>query len=145
MVGRVLCAHIYVECYLDRHLENCPPLVNIKKLKFAQKILRMDNNSVSVQWILPGLKQLNKLRNDVAHNLHVTVGEHDAKVFLTTPGFEMYRQMYTLGTPSQDPTIILEEFAHHAAIVLSATSNPVAAAMTRTFEELTVCRHKPLA
>lgn len=136
-IGRILRSHLYVEHYLTEYLvkrnPNLGPLAGAK-LTFSQKVELMDGSNPRLSEILPGIRQLNKIRNRLAHNLAAAVDEKDAAIFLQAKFFAAMREEGAKpGAPSSDPLDVLEKFAQYASSQLhsefSAFSKAFAAAL----------------
>lgn len=69
LIGQVLKCHMIVENYINRHLEAVSPEHDWEsaKLRFAQKISLLPSTNPKVAWLLPGIKELNSVRNRLGH------------------------------------------------------------------------------
>jgi hypothetical protein len=79
-LGTVLIGHLAVEHYIDDWLTAANPgmkAVGDTRLSFAQKVELLDGADPSVQWLLPGLIRLNRIRNKLAHDLDAEISERD--------------------------------------------------------------------
>ncbi len=127
-IGRVLRAHLVVEHFLTAHIEivnpNLAPLDNAR-ISFAQKIELLNEHDHIALPLKPGLKRLNSIRNRVAHKLSVDVGSEDRDVFLSVYIFKAMRKASSDGQKilSNDPLVVMEEFALFAARLLQPNSN----------------------
>ena len=128
LIGRILRSHLFVEYYLTRYLAVRNPALgelDSARLSFAQKVSLADRSDASVSYLIPGVAQLNKIRNRLAHTLRADVSEEDSAVFL---GIDMFRALRDAlaepGTPSLAPIDVLEDFARHAGIAFGSASSP---------------------
>lgn len=128
IVGRVLKAHLIVEHYLTQYLQYQNPNIgnlNKAKLSFFQKIELLNDNDISISFLKPGLIQINRIRNKLAHNLKVEITESDKNLFLS---ILMYKSMRTESEKrsgkmaDDDPLSIFEDFSKFASTLLQAGS-----------------------
>ncbi|HDR9511800.1 hypothetical protein C5615_36350 [Burkholderia cepacia] len=143
-IGRILRAHLYVEHYLTEHLQQVNPRLgdlDDARLTFAQKVNLLDGSwNIAIRQLIPGIKQLNKIRNRLAHNLTAAVSDEDAVIFLNVPIFSALRQAD--GKPREEggkesPLDILEYFSEFAASCLHNSSSSFGKAYERAIKELT--------
>jgi hypothetical protein len=75
LIGRVLKCHLFVENYIHRHLEAISPEHDWEsaKLRFAQKINLLPSTDPKVAWLLPGIKELNSVRNRFGHRISAKI------------------------------------------------------------------------
>jgi hypothetical protein len=81
-LGTLLICHLIVEHHIDEWLEAANPgmkPVGETRLSFAQKMELLDGVEATVQWLLPGLRRLNRIRNRLAHNLEAAISDDDLK------------------------------------------------------------------
>lgn len=81
-LGTLLICHLIVEHYIDEWLEAANPgmkPVGETRLSFAQKMELLDGVEATVQWLLPGIRRLNRIRNQLAHNLEAAISDDDLK------------------------------------------------------------------
>jgi hypothetical protein len=90
-IGRILCAHLYVEYYLNKYLKEKYNLSNnkINNLTFNKKILEIDEDD-KINFIIPSLNKINNLRNKMAHNINFKIQEEDLEYFKTRQEFQSY-------------------------------------------------------
>ncbi|WP_421805779.1 hypothetical protein [Flagellimonas sp.] len=71
-IGLVLKIHLIVEHYLTSSLSRTFQLDEIDKvrLSFSQKVKLIPKSDIAGIWLKPGIIELNKLRNEYAHNLN---------------------------------------------------------------------------
>jgi hypothetical protein len=71
LIGFVLKCHLIVENYINRHLESVSPEHDWKdaRLTFSQKVALLPRANLKVAWVLPGIKELNKVRNRFGHSI----------------------------------------------------------------------------
>lgn len=79
LIGRVLKCHLIIENYINRHLESISPTHNWQAagLRFAQKIELLPRADKKVAWVVPGIRELNKIRNRFGHRITATVTHAD--------------------------------------------------------------------
>jgi hypothetical protein len=73
VVGSVLRSHLIVEHFLDRYLAAANPAINgwsHARLSFTQKVALANNAQSKVRMLIPGMQCLNRLRNQLVHNLN---------------------------------------------------------------------------
>jgi hypothetical protein len=81
-LGALLICHLVVEHHIDGWLAAANPgmkPVSETRLSFAQKMDLLDNVEATVQWLLPGIRRLNRIRNQFAHNLEAAISDEDLK------------------------------------------------------------------
>lgn len=81
-LGALLICHLVVEHHIDEWLAAANPgmkPVSETRLSFAQKMDLLDNVEATVQWLLPGIRRLNRIRNQFAHNLEAAISDEDLK------------------------------------------------------------------
>ena len=79
-LGTVLISHLAVEHHIDNWLAAANPgtkAVGDTRLSFAQKVDLLEGADPSIQWLLPGVIRLNRLRNQIAHDLEAEISEQD--------------------------------------------------------------------
>src|SRR5882724_12076568 len=81
LIGRVLNRHLIIENYINRHLESVSPSHNWQdaRLRFAQKLDLLPQGNPKVEWILPGIREMNTIRNRFGHRITATVSPDDLK------------------------------------------------------------------
>ena len=81
-LGVVLRGHLYIEAALSRAIEPVlpfPHLLDVERLSFAHKLGLAAAHGFVPAEAVPAFKQLNKIRNRLAHDLSAQVSEHDKK------------------------------------------------------------------
>src|SRR5688572_25770476 len=71
-VGTILRCHLVLEHFLDEYLATANPgipAITSTRLTFAQKLNLADHPKTFFAYVMPGLKALNKVRNNLAHQL----------------------------------------------------------------------------
>lgn len=70
-IGRLLKCHLVVEHYLERYLTESFGLPNLQeaKLGFYNKAMLLPIEASSAAFVRPGILRLNKLRNNIGHEL----------------------------------------------------------------------------
>jgi hypothetical protein len=145
-LGRILRAHLFVEHFLSNYISaKNPNLAGLERarLSFAQKIDLADNREASVAYLIPGIKQLNKIRNRVAHNLEASITLADRSSFLSIQIFSAMRKARTQANRqtgakrlalSDNPIDVLEDFAYFAGSILESASHPDAELWSLAFK-----------
>jgi len=135
-LGRILRAHLFVEHFLSQYISSKNPnLANLERarLSFAQKIDLADHRESSVAYLIPGLKQLNKIRNRVAHTLDASITLADRSSFLSIQIFSAFRRAGNRANGQadarrlalrDDPIDVLEGFAYFAGNILESAAHP---------------------
>jgi hypothetical protein len=140
-IGRILRAHLHVEYYLTEFLQHTnPELGNLDeaRITFNQKVNLLRSDDRTVDYLIPGIRHLNKIRNRLAHNLEATVTDDDATVFLQGL-FKAFRDAGVSGSENQlstNPIDVLEEFAEFASSMLHAPSGQHIQAFRQALKEL---------
>jgi hypothetical protein len=140
VIGKVLRSHLVIETYLTRYLQfSNPNLGDVDKarLSFSQKLSIIGKKDNALLMLLPGIKRINKIRNELAHNLNLEVTDNDKAYFLSNEIFSAMRNERNarFGPASNDPLTILEEFARFAAIMLQAKSVKESAIWEQVFSD----------
>ena len=138
-IGRILRAHLYVEHYLTEFISHANPRLGSvanARLSFNQKLALLDTSSPAVAELKPGIAQLNKIRNRLAHRLSSAIEPADSHVFLAAPMFSSMR-FVALGRPATTltPIELLEQFSLHAANVLAGEFNSFSKAFGQARQE----------
>ena len=123
VIGRILRSHLFIEHFMTECLSSLNPHlsnVNEARLTFAQKCTLLENYSAETKELAKGIKRLNKIRNQLAHNLSSTVTEQDKELFLSISYFKALRnESAKPNIPSDDNIDVLEDFAKHVGARLS--------------------------
>lgn len=139
LIGRILRAHLFVEHYMTEHIIKTNSRLgdlNQARLSFVQKTALLDTKNPDMADILPGVKQLNRIRNRLAHNLNVQVTSEDAMTFLESERFAALRAAREREKPiSSEPIDILEDFAQHTSIVFNYEFTPLSRAIAQAIAE----------
>lgn len=129
VIGRILRAHLFVEFFIERALlRRNPNLGSIERarLSFHHKLELLFNGPdlPGIDYLLPGLRRLNTIRNRIAHTLHADLSVDDAKAFLNIRRFKAMRaQQDNPQSPNDEPLVVLEDFAKHAGFALQAVAS----------------------
>lgn len=138
-IGRILRAHLYVEHYLTEFIRHANPRlgsIGDAKLSFGQKWALLDTKTPAIAELKPGIAQLNKIRNRLAHRLSAAIEPADSKVFLAAPMFSSMRFVALGRSPSTlEPIELLEQFALHAANVLTGEFSSFSIAFGQALQE----------
>jgi len=135
----VLRAHLAVEHFLTKHIETSNPKLGSldnARLSYAQKVDLLDEHDRIAEFLKPGLKRLNQIRNRLAHKLKMDIGTEDRDAFLAIEIFSAMREEGSkgFGAPATDPLSVLEQFARFASGLLQASSIPEANLWKRALE-----------
>ena len=79
-LGTILICHLSIENYIENYLEAANPAIGSiksKRLSFSTKLDLMGGDNKIIQMLMPGLKQLNRIRNRLAHNMEENVTDED--------------------------------------------------------------------
>ncbi|MBI2069770.1 MAG: hypothetical protein HYT79_04135 [Elusimicrobia bacterium] len=130
-IGRVLRAHLAVEHFLAEHIQATNPKLGSldnARLSFAQKIDLLDEHDRMAEFLKPGLRRLNQIRNRLAHKLKMDIDAEDREAFLAIEIFRAMRDEGSkrTGPPADDPLSVIEQFAKFASGLLQTTANPQA-------------------
>ena len=119
-VGTILRCHLVIEHFLDEYLAAANPGIldlNSARLTFAQKLALADNPRTIFALIMPGLRALNRGRNQLAHRLDATDIEATLRpiqefvaICRTAGGYEVPRDLHAV----QDFTLTASSFIHGA-------------------------------
>lgn len=127
-IGRILRAHLFVEHFVTECLASFnPALGNIKeaRLTFAQKISLIEDYSDETKELSTGIKRLNKIRNQLAHNLSGNVTDQDKESLLSVTSFKALREALAKpSVPSSNNLDVLEDFAKHVGGRLESLADP---------------------
>jgi hypothetical protein len=106
LTGRVLKCHLIVENYINRHLQSVSPLHNWEnaRLSFAQKIELLPQANDKVAWILPGIRELNTIRNRFGHRIEANVSLKDLSNCKAILAIARSGKRYT------EPASVIEDF-----------------------------------
>jgi len=121
----VLRSHLIIEYFLDRYLPAANPGIEQwgKKLGLSsfQKLALADNSWTFMHYAMPALRCLNRLRNDVAHDLSVSLDESAVK-----PIHEFVALWSKArGEPIPEGTELIEHFARRVCGVLDAMTSMI--------------------
>ncbi len=139
-IGRILRAHLFVEHSLTQFLQAQNPQMNSLEdagLSFAQKVSLIDPDSTQIKDLLPGIWRLNKVRKRISHSLNADISAADADAWLSCYLSRSMRDVtfaHNSQEPSSDPLDIIEEFALHVGLTLSAASSEFGVAWNRAIQ-----------
>src|SRR5688572_4877934 len=71
-IGRVLKCHLILEVYINRHLATASPTDDWQsvRLNFATKVDLLPHGNVKIAWVVPGIRETNKIRNSFGHQIN---------------------------------------------------------------------------
>jgi hypothetical protein len=123
-LGTVLISHLAIEHYIDDWLTAANPglkPVGDTRLSFANKADLLDGVDASIQWLLPGVRRLNRIRNQLAHNLEAEVTEEDL-----APIREIVWPWHSAaGKPCNGGITLVRDFALMVCGMLSSQANSI--------------------
>ena len=138
-IGRILRSHLYVEHYLMQHITKANPRLgdtSKARLTFSQKLSLLDTSHTYLSELIPGLRQINLVRNRLAHRLEASLTAEDVQVFLSHAMFNAMRiEGAKPSAPSMEPIDVLEEFAQYAAHLMVNEFCEVAIAIRKVIAE----------
>lgn len=116
LIGRILKNHLILENYITRHLEVVSPGHNWRtaRLRFAQKVALLPKDDPHMQLLIPGIREINDVRNLFGHQIEAQLSMESVKACLdllesTHPYFN---KKYT------SPMDVIEDFTQHACASL---------------------------
>jgi hypothetical protein len=123
-LGTILIGHLVVEFYVDDWLEAANPgtkPVKDTRMSFSQKLTLIDGADPTIQWLQPGLVRLNRIRNQIAHNLEADLTESDL-----APLREIVWPWHqAAGRPRNQGTALVKDFALLASSMLNSQANAI--------------------
>jgi preprotein translocase subunit Sec63 len=128
-VGRILRAQLFVEYFLTEYLIALNPnLGDLKgtRLTFSQKLSLVENHSNETKELASGIRRLNTIRNQLAHQLEAKVTDQDKESLLSlNNSFRYLREaLAEPNAPSSDNLVVLEDFAKHVGSRLASLADP---------------------
>lgn len=123
-LGTILMCHLTVEHYLNDWFSAANPAIKIvqnSRLAFSHKLELVEGADPFVRYLLPGLRRLNRIRNQIAHNLEATLTESD----LEPIGAIVWPWQEAQGQPRSTGVILLKEFALLASGFLQSQANAI--------------------
>lgn len=127
-IGRILRAHLFVEHFVTECLVSFNPKlgdISAARLTFAQKLTLIESYSEETKELSKGIRRLNKIRNQLAHNLEGSVSDNDKESLLSVSSFRALRnELAKPGMPSDDNLVVLEDFAKHVGGRLASLADP---------------------
>ena len=122
LIGRVLRAHLFVEHYLTAFLQSENPnlgSLESAKISFAAKVQLLNNKNAMLVDLMQGINHLNKIRNRLAHNLHMQIDGNDTRQFLKNKMFSAMLVRMNGFTENQNNHLwVLERFADYVGSML---------------------------
>jgi hypothetical protein len=118
-LGTVLICHLAVEHYLDEWLAAANPATKPTgktRLTFAQKIDHADGADSLIQPLMPGLKLLNRIRNELAHDLTTQISDKRLEPFRLI----VWTWHKAAGRPCNNGIALVKDFALLASGLLSS-------------------------
>lgn len=138
-LGRILRSHLYVEHYMTKYLQESNPRLgklSSTRITFSQKIDLLDPQDELLIEIIPGIRQLNKIRNKLAHNLSEEISDKELQVFLSIKPFAaIIIELAKPNEPYSEPILIIEKFSQYVACVLNHQFSRIAYAFKQAIRE----------
>jgi hypothetical protein len=123
-LGTVLISHLAVEHYLDEWLAAaCPGIrpAGETRLSFSHKVSLLDGADPTIEWLLPGVVRLNRIRNDLAHNIEAEISDKDLE-----PIQDIVWPWHTAaGKPCNKGVAMIPDFALLVCGMLSSQANAI--------------------
>jgi hypothetical protein len=146
-LGLVLKCHLIVEYYMTDCLRvSLPGMGDFEGawLSFAQKHHFLTGWTFGFPWIKEGVRELNALRNKVAHNLHYEIRDADlTKIYSCMDAF-----YHVKGEPAKQGREALNDFTDLAAMALSGWTEEIRRHAPETgamgYNELCKARYKQM-
>ena len=117
------CEIITLRCFCAQHQHPSLPDLSTQRLKYDQRLALLSLDNPLMKALLPGLRKLNKIRNDLAHQLHLEVVADDVKAMLACAPYTAMRKAGGYNIP-EAPAKIVVDFAHFAASMLNTMAAP---------------------
>jgi len=129
VIGRVLKAHLVVETFLKRYLEESFGLDNLgdARLNFSQKVALLPSGGGSAAFVKDGIVELNKVRNKYGHRLDHQVRRGDLNAIYRVLKVARQGQRY------REPIEAIEAFTPVACAFLSMPSEHLRNVFERAF------------
>ncbi|HCG8164660.1 hypothetical protein V3H21_22200 [Vibrio parahaemolyticus] len=129
IIGRVLRSHLFVEHYMAGYLVSSSLSTSRKKadkLTFAQKVDLVEQaNEPQLEELLAGIRCLNRIRNNIAHNLAIELTLDSIKAMADTKSFVVLRrELAKPNEPCSKPISVIESFSKHVGVVFESISDP---------------------
>ncbi|HET7395689.1 MAG TPA: hypothetical protein VFK12_04565 [Gammaproteobacteria bacterium] len=123
-LGVVLISHLIIEHYLNDWIASAAPGIDIigkSRLSFAQKVTFLEGVDSSVRWVLPGIRRLNRIRNQLVHNLDSEISESELALIrdIVWPWNDAFQK------PCNNGVKLIREFALLASGVLYSEANAI--------------------
>ena len=133
-IGRVLRAHLIIENFLTTYLQGNLGVEEIAtaRLSFAQKVALLPNRAASAAFVKPGIKQLNKVRNQFGHKL-----EHEVDRSQIAAIYEVLT-VARRHVEFNDPIEAIEAFAPVACAFLAMPNDHIRDIFARAFRRIDV-------
>jgi hypothetical protein len=115
LIGHILKHHLIVEVYLNRYLTTKYPDLawDEADLRFSQKVkLLVSDRDPRAQFVVPGIKELNRIRNRFGHNLDVKL------IVSEQPEMLKCLSIARKGVDYKDPAFVIQDFATVACTFL---------------------------
>jgi hypothetical protein len=115
-IGRILKHHLILENYITRHLEALSPRHDWRnaRLRFAQKIALLPKDNPQIQYLIPGIREINDARNVFGHRIEARLSMDSVKACLDVLelAHPYFNKSYT------DPIDVIQDFTQHACASL---------------------------
>jgi len=123
-LGAMLICHLAIEHYLDEWLTAANPgtkPIGKTRLTFAQKLDLAENADSLIQMLMPGLKQLNRIRNQLAHDMEAHISKADLKPIRSI----VWPWHKAGGRPCNEGIALVKDFALMASGLLCSSANAI--------------------
>jgi hypothetical protein len=135
-IGRVLKCHLAIELYINKYLEfelNINPK-NKMNLRFIQKVELIENIKPSLKPYLVGIREINSVRNKLAHNLNPAL---DPKLLPMTVQLSEWMNSKS-DKPRQNCELIdyIEIYTKSACTAIAEKSTPLGKRIEKEMEDL---------
>jgi hypothetical protein len=123
-LGTVLISHLAVEHHIDDWLAAAMPGLKAPgetRLSFSQKANLLDGSDPTIQWLLPGIDRLNRIRNQFAHNLDAEISESDLAPIRNI----VWPWHSAAGKPKRTDIALIRDFALMVSGMLNSQANSI--------------------
>jgi hypothetical protein len=134
-VVRVLRAHLILEYLLNSHVRAIRPSWSVRRVtgaSFGNNVAFLSRIDPIVRLLAPGFTRVNLIRNRLSHDLDACVSADDKDSLLSIHFFRAWHHenCHQRDSLTDDPVIIVEQFAQFSAILLQSSSGQDAGLLT---------------
>jgi len=114
--GRLLQYHLVLEHVIEKVLKNTLPELSLKKarLSFSQKVALLPRRGRLYEEFIPGIREINKLRNGYAHKLNMKLTVEGAPIISAFIGLPKSKDM----DEAQEAAWVIDAVEKYCFIVL---------------------------